>query len=147
SSTVQACGASFEQLRRSSDASQAKVNALYGFHREPSKNIIEFRSGDVASFWSSHTANEAYSASSHSFHNPQLHPERSFQEMSRSAGASMTFSKVHTSADSPVYRHEQPGAAFAQSDTISRDSLDTVISTRYFSIVLEESRPSFHVGR
>ncbi|MCL7197581.1 type VI secretion system baseplate subunit TssK, partial [Escherichia coli] len=43
--TVQACGALFEQLRRLLDALQAKVNALYGFHREPSKNIIEFRSG------------------------------------------------------------------------------------------------------
>ena len=31
------------------DTLQAKVDALYGMHREPSKNIIEFRSGDVAS--------------------------------------------------------------------------------------------------
>ncbi len=145
--TVQACGALFEQLRRLLDALQAKVNALYGFHREPSKNIIEFRSGDVASFWLLHTANEAYSALSHLFHNPQLHPERLFQEMLRLAGALMTFSKVDTLADLPVYRHEQPGAAFAQLDTILRDLLDTVISTRYFSIVLEELRPSFHVGR
>ncbi|MCH3803926.1 type VI secretion system baseplate subunit TssK, partial [Campylobacter jejuni] len=74
-------------------------------------------------------------------------PERLFQEMLRLAGALMTFSKVHTLADLPVYRHEQPGAAFAQLDTILRDLLDTVISTRYFSIVLEELRPSFHVGR
>ncbi|WP_186162029.1 type VI secretion system baseplate subunit TssK, partial [Burkholderia gladioli] len=34
-----------QRLRQLIDALQAKVNALYGFHREPSKNIIEFRSG------------------------------------------------------------------------------------------------------
>jgi type VI secretion system protein ImpJ len=131
--TVQACSALFEQLRRLLDALQAKVNALYGFHREPNKNIIEFRSGDVASFWLLHTCNEAYSALSHLFHNPQLHPERLFQEMLRLAGALMTFSKVHTLADLPAYQHDAPGAAFAQLDEILRDLLDTVISTRYFS--------------
>lgn len=136
-----------EQVRRLLDALQAKVNALYGFHREPSKNIIEFRSGDVASFWLLHTANEAYAALSHLFHHPHLHPERLFQELARLAGALMTFSKVHTLADLPVYRHDAPGPAFARMDEILRDLLDTVISTRYFSILLEEVRPSFHVGR
>ncbi|MFJ1302737.1 type VI secretion system baseplate subunit TssK [Pseudomonadota bacterium AL_CKDN230030165-1A_HGKHYDSX7] len=144
---VAASGALHEQLRRLLDALQAKVNALYGFHREPSKNIIEFRSGDVASFWLLHTANEAYAALSHLFHHPQLHPERLFQEMARLAGALMTFSKEHTLADLPVYRHDAPGPAFARLDEILRDLLETVISTRYFSIVLEEVRPSFHVGR
>jgi type VI secretion system protein ImpJ len=77
--SLTASGALHEQLRRLLDALQAKVNALYGFHREPSKNIIEFRSGDVASFWLLHTANEAYATLSHLFHHPQLHPERLFQ--------------------------------------------------------------------
>lgn len=145
--SVQASTALHEQLRRLLDALQAKVSALYGFHREPSKNIIEFRSGDVASFWLLHTANEAYAALSHLFHHPQLHPERLFQEMLRLAGALMTFSKEHTLADLPVYRHETPGMAFDQLTGILRDLLETVISTRYFSIVLDEVRPSFHLGR
>ncbi|AVJ26358.1 type VI secretion system baseplate subunit TssK [Achromobacter spanius] len=145
--SLTASGALHELLRRLLDALQAKVNALYGFHREPSKNIIEFRSGDVASFWLLHTANEAYATLSHLFHHPQLHPERLFQELARLAGALMTFSKVHTLADLPVYRHDAPGPAFARMDEILRDLLETVISTRYFSIVLEELRPSFHMGR
>ena len=37
--------------------------------------------------------------------------------------------------------------AFAKLDTIVRELLDTVISTRYFAIALEETRPSFHLGR
>lgn len=145
--SVQASTALHEQLRRLLDALQAKVSTLYGLHREPSKNIIEFRSGDVASFWLLHTANEAHAALSHLFHHPQLHPERLYQELLRLTGALMTFSKEYTLADLPVYRHDTPGIAFGQLDGILRDLLDTVISTRYFSIVLDEVRPSFHTGR
>jgi len=147
SMSIAASGVLHERLRRLLDALQAKVNALYGFHREPSKNIIEFRSGDVASFWLLHTANEAYAALSHLFRHPDLHPERLFQEMLRLAGALMTFSKEHTLADLPPYRHDAPSEAFDRLDTILRDLLDTVISTRYFSILLDEVRPSFHHGR
>lgn len=136
-----------QRLRRLLDALQAKVNALYGFHREPSRNIIEFRSGDIASFWLLHTANASFAALSHLYHHPETHPERLFQEMLRMAGALMTFSKAYTLADIPVYDHRDPGEAFAQLDTMVRELLDTVISTRYFAIALAESRPSFHLGR
>ncbi len=135
-----------ERLRRLLDGLQAKVNALYGFHREPSKNIIEFRSGDVASFWLLHTANEAYAALSHLWRHPQLHPERLYQEMLRLAGALMTFSKEYTLADLPAYQHDAPSEGFERLDHILRELLDTVISTRYFAIHLDEVRPSFHQG-
>jgi type VI secretion system protein ImpJ len=135
------------QLRRLLDTLQAKVNALYGFHREPTKNIIEFRSGDIASFWLLHTASTSFAALSHLFAHPQLHPERLFQEMLRLAGALMTFSKSHTLADLPTYKHANPGPAFATIEAILRDLLETVISTRYFAINLQETKPSFHIGR
>ena len=63
-------------LRRLLDVLQAKVSALYGLHREPSKHVIEFRSGDIASFWLLHTASSAFAALSHFHHHPALHPER-----------------------------------------------------------------------
>jgi len=59
----------------------------------------------------------------------------------------MTFSRTFTLADLPAYQHEAPGPAFAQLDHIVRELLDTVISTRSFSIALEEVKPSFHQGR
>jgi type VI secretion system protein ImpJ len=136
-----------QRLRQLIDALQAKVSALYGFHREPTKNIIEFRSGDIASFWLLHTANGAVASLVHLLQQPTLHPERLFQELLRLAGQLMTFSKRYSLAELPAYRHEDPGAGFAQLDTIVRDLLETVISTRYFAIGLEEVRPSFHVGR
>ncbi|WP_206951241.1 type VI secretion system baseplate subunit TssK [Trinickia acidisoli] len=136
-----------QRLRQLIDALQAKVSALYGFHREPTKNIIEFRSGDIASFWLLHTANGAVASLVHLLQQPTLHPERLFQELLRLAGQLMTFSKRHALADLPAYRHDDPGAGFALLDTIVRDLLETVISTRYFAIALDEVRPSFHVGR
>ena len=135
-----------QQLRRLLDMLQAKVNSLYGFHREPSKHIIEFRSGDVASFWLLHTANAAFASLSHLFRNPLLHPERLFQELLGLAGGLMTFTKTHTLADLPAYDHEAPGPAFAALDRMIRELLDTVISTRYFAIALTETRRSFHAG-
>jgi len=134
-------------LRRLLDVLQAKVDALYGTHREPSKHVIEFRSGDIASFWLLHTCSGAFASLSHLHHHPQLHPERLFERLLELAGALMTFSKSHGLADLPVYRHEAPGTPFAKLDHIVRDLLETVISTRSFAIAMNELRPSYYQGR
>lgn len=133
-------------VRRLQDALQAKVNALYGFHRQPSQHVIEFRSGDVASFWLLHTASSASASLSHLHHHPGLHPERLFQQLLELAGALMTFSKSFTLADLPIYRHDRPDGAFARIEEIIMGLLETVISTRYFSIALREAKPSYHSG-
>jgi type VI secretion system protein ImpJ len=145
--SLQSSPALTAMLRRLVEMLQAKVDALYGFHREPSKHVIEFRSGDVASFWLLHTASSACAGLSHYRHNPGLHPERLFERMLELAGSLMTFSKTYTLADLPQYRHEAPGPAFGKLDHIVRELLETVISTRYFAIALAEAKPSFHVGR
>jgi type VI secretion system protein ImpJ len=136
----------FQGLRRLLDALQAKVGALYGHHREPSRNVIEFRSGDMSSFWLLHTASSAYAALSHHLHHPGLHPERLFQELLDVAGGLMTFSKSWTLSDLPQYQHGDPGPTFAKLHDIIRELLDTVISAKYFGIALSEVRPSYHIG-
>ncbi|KAB2928847.1 MAG: type VI secretion system baseplate subunit TssK [Dechloromonas sp.] len=134
-------------LQRQIDALLAKVEALYGFHREPSKNIIEFRSGDIASFWLLHTASSACATLTHLLRNPESSPERLFQELLRLAGGLLTFSKGHTLNDLPAYDHAQPGPCFSRIDQILRELLETVISTRYFAIALSQPKPAFHSGR
>ncbi|MDB5745920.1 MAG: tssK [Massilia sp.] len=136
----------FQQLRRLLDALQAKVSALYGHHREPSRNVIEFRSGDMSSFWLLHTASSAYATLTHHFHHPSLHPERLYEQLLDVAGGLMTFSKSWTLADLPPYQHGDPGPAFLKLHTIIRELLDTVISSKYFAIALNEVRPSYHIG-
>lgn len=136
----------FLQLRRLIDALQAKVSALYGHHREPSKHVIEFRSGDMSSFWLLHTASSAFASLNHYFQHPSLHPERLYEALLSLAGALMTFSKGWTLADLPPYQHNDPGPGFATLHQIIRELLDTVISSRYFAIALREVKPSYHHG-
>ena len=135
------------QLRYLLEALQAKVNALYGHHREPSKNIIEYRSGDMSSFWLLHTASAGFASLSHYQHHPRLHPERLYEQLLGLAGALMTFSKNHTLADLDPYQHADPGPRFAKLYAIIRELLDTVISSKFFAIVLEQVRPSYFRGR
>lgn len=145
--SISAAPALFLQLRRLLDALQAKTQAMVGMHREPSQDLIEFRSGDIASFWLLHTANAGFAALSHLFHHPGLHPERLFQELLRLAGALMTFSRSVTLADLPAYAHAEPGPAFDKLFGMTRELLDTVISARHVSIRLNEIKPSYFLGR
>ena len=134
------------QLRRLIDALQAKVAALHGHHREPSKNVIEYRSGDMSTFWLLHTASSAFASLSHYFHHPALHPERLFLQLLGLAGALMTFSRNYVLADLPSYQHADPGPAFERLHLIIRELLDTVISSKYFAIALTETKPCYHHG-
>jgi type VI secretion system protein ImpJ len=144
--TIRSAPQLFLQLRRLLDALQAKVSALYGHHREPSRHVIEFRSGDMASFWLLHTASTACATLAHFYHHPSLHPERLYEQLLALAGSLMTFSKSWTLADLPPYRHDDPGPAFATVYQIIRELLDTVISSRYFAIALREVKPSYWHG-
>jgi type VI secretion system protein ImpJ len=134
------------QLARLMEKLLAKVNALYGHHREPSKNVVEIRGGDMSSFWLLHTASAGYASLSHYLSHRELHPERLFAELLTLAGALMTYSRSHKLEDLPVYAHQDPGPPFARLDEIIRNLLDTVISSKYFSIALKNERPSYHLG-
>ena len=134
------------QLRRLLDALHAKVGALIGHQREPSRNVIEFRSGDMSSFWLLHTASTACAMLGHAAHHAGIHPERLYEQLLGVAGGLMTFSKSWTLADLPPYQHGDPGPPFAKLHAIIRELLDTVISSKYFAIVLSETRPSYHHG-
>ena len=142
-----AAPALFLQLRRLLEALQAKAGILAGQQREPSRNVIEFRSGDMASFWLLHAASSAYAVLTHAASHPGLHPERLFEQLLGVAGALMTFSKDWTLSDLPVYEHADPGPGFAKLHQIVRDLLDTVISAKYFAVPLHEARPSYHHGQ
>jgi type VI secretion system protein ImpJ len=144
--TIRSAPLLIQLLRDLMNALQAKINALYGHHREPSKNVIEFRSGDIASFWLLHTASAGYASLSHYINNPQFPPERLFEQLLSLAGGLMTFSKNHTLNDLPAYQHLDTGGSFFKINSIIRELLNTVISTRHFAIALSEVRPSFHQG-
>ncbi len=59
----------------------------------------------------------------------------------------MSYSRIYQLEDLPCYKHQDPGPAFAKLDEIIRNLLDTVVSTKYFSIALNNDRPSYYVGK
>jgi type VI secretion system protein ImpJ len=134
------------QLARLMEKMLAKVNALYGHHREPSKNVVELRGGDVSSFWLLHTASTGYAALSHLYNQADLHPERLFEQLLHLAGGLMTYSRSYRLEELPAYQHDDPAPAFARMDYMIRDLLDTVISSKYFSIALSNDRPPYYLG-
>ncbi|MDE2420000.1 MAG: type VI secretion system baseplate subunit TssK [Gammaproteobacteria bacterium] len=133
-------------LRRLMGVMQAKITTLYGHHREPGQDVIEFRSGDIASFWLLHTLSSSYATLSHFVQNNGFHPERLHQELLRMAGGLMTFAKSYTLDDLPAYIHDAPMNGFILLDQIIRSLLDTVISSRFLAIPLRETRASYWLG-
>jgi type VI secretion system protein ImpJ len=125
---------------------EAKVQALRSSYREPSKNIIEYRAGDTASFWLLHTASTAVASLSHMAHHRGLHPERLFERMLELAGALMTFSKNFTLGDLPQYEHLDPAPSFEALDAIVRTLLETVVPTQHFVIPLVRVSELFYHG-
>ncbi|WP_332877883.1 type VI secretion system baseplate subunit TssK [Massilia sp. S19_KUP03_FR1] len=135
-----------QQLRVLQGALQARVAELLAHHREPNRNVIEFRSGDIASFWLLHTASAACATLSHHLHHPTLHPERLYEQLLGVAGALMTFSKQWVLADLPAYQHGDPGPCFATVHRIIHELLGTVISNQFVDIALEQVRPCYYQG-
>lgn len=144
--SIDAAPGLYHSLARLMEKLLAKVNALYGHLREPSKNVVEIRGGDVSAFWLLHTASMGYASLSHYLGHRDLHPERLFGELLTLAGGLMTYSRSYRLEDLPAYVHADPGPPFARLDGIIRDLLDTVISSRYFTIALNRERPSYYLG-
>jgi type VI secretion system protein ImpJ len=112
STRIDAAPALSQLLSQLLDALRARIDTLYDLHSEPTKNVIEFRSGDTASFWLLHTLNSAYAGLRHLFKHAGLHPERLFEQLLMLAGALLTFSKDWNLSDLPVYEHSNPGPGF-----------------------------------
>ncbi len=128
---------------------QAKIESLYARHRQPSKDVIEVRSGDLASFWMLNTISTAAASLSHCARYRQHHPEILFDKLSALAGGLMTFSAKYMLADLPTYQHEDPAPGFVELDTVIRNLADVILPAKYFTIPLIHNvdRPSYHHGK
>lgn len=132
--------------RRLLDILLAKSQALTATHRERRRSIAEHSSADISSFWLLHTVNRTFPLLNHYLRtNPR--PETLYSLLAQLCGELMTFSTTAMLADIPAYTHLDLAAVFERLDTMIRELLDTVISSRYTIIPLANSRPSFFIGR
>ena len=132
--------------RRLLDILLIKSQALAASHRERVKSVVEYGTSDIASFWLLHTVNRNFPLLNH-FAAMPTHPEALYELMAQLCGELMTFSSELTLADIPAYKHENLTTVFDRLDTLIRELLETVVSSRYALIPLDNTKPSFFVGR
>ena len=147
STTVSAIPELSQNLRRLLDILLVKSQALAGAHRERAKNVMEYGTTDIASFWLLHTVNRNFARINHLVKCEPLHPEELYKALAEFCGELQTFSSVYTLADIPAYRHDALHDSLLVLDIQIRELLDTVISARYAVIPLISPKPSFHIGR
>ena len=143
---IEACESLIGNLKRTLNVIKAKIKTIQTNNRENEQKLIEFRSGDIVSFWLVNALNTAHATLSHLLLNPQIHPERLFFELLRLTGSLLTFSTAYEVDHLPKYKHHNLQESFTQLDGILRELLDTIISSRYINIGLKEIRPSYWVG-
>lgn len=133
-------------IRRLLDILFVKSEALAARHRERVKSVVEYGTSDIASFWLLHTVNRSFPLLNHFALTP-THPEALYTALAQLCGELMTFSSERTLGEIPHYVHEDLTEVFARIDALIRELLETVVSDRYAQIPLDNTKPSFHVGR
>jgi type VI secretion system protein ImpJ len=134
-------------LRRLIDMLFVKSQALAGRHRERAKNIAEYSTSDIASFWLLHTVNRNFPKLNHLLKTPLVHPEQFYLALAELNGELLTFSSNASLREIPAYRHDDLFTVFTQLEKSIHTLLDTVISSRYQVIPLTSARPSIYVGQ
>lgn len=134
-------------VRRLTGALMAKHDAIGMRRRERADQVAEFGSGDISLFWLLHTVNRVYPQLAHLLAHPQLPPERLYRVIADLAGSLMTFSMQYRLTDIPDYDHKAPAISLYRLDEMVRELLDTVIPDKYIPIALEQTKPSYYLGR
>ena len=134
-------------LRRLLDILVIKSQALTASHRERVKSVVEYGTSDIASFWLLHTVNRSFPLLNHLLQFPQTHPEELYKNLAQLSGELITFSSTLSLSDIPSYKHDGLTEVFQRFDSLIRQLLETVISSKYAVIPLVNTRPSFFVGR
>lgn len=115
----------------------AKIEALYGMHRMSNKSTFEVHSGDISSYWLLNTVSTACASLLQCSRSKSQHPLELFEKLSTLTGGLMTFSRTYAIKDLPAYNHLDPAPGFRALDQMIRELVDIVISSRFFTIPLE----------
>lgn len=134
-------------VRRLIDMLFVKSQMLASRHRERSKNIAEYSTSDISSFWLLHTVNRSFPVLTHLLKAPLTHPEQLYIALAELNGELLTFSSAHSLREIANYDHDDLGGTFLKLEHAIHDLLDTVISSRYVVIPLSNIRPSMYVGQ
>lgn len=135
-----------DQLEQLLSQLRIRLQRLMAMRRESNERMADFAVADVSLFWLLNALNNAEPVLSHFVHHPQVHPERLYQVLAGLAGSLLTFSLEHTTADIPVYRHEQLTAVFPPLFDLLGVLLEASLPSRVVAIEMDkdERRKRWH---
>lgn len=113
-----------------------KIEAIYGRHRQTSKDVFEIQGGDFMSFLLLGAITTWGSSLAHSLEERFHHPEFVFDKLRLLAGNLLMFSRRYTIGTFPRYEHENCAPSFLALDAIIRDLIEVTLSCRYHAIPL-----------
>lgn len=122
-----------------------KIEAIYGRHRQTSKDVFEIQSGDITSYLMLNTITTASASLAHSLRYRLHHPEFVFDKLSTLAGGLLAFSRRYAVATFPAYEHDDAALGFSKLDAIIRDLLEITLSNKYHVIPLVKDAE--HIAR
>jgi type VI secretion system protein ImpJ len=122
-------------LRRQIEVLAAKAGALSQPRRERGRDLADFTTSEVSSYWLLHTINSNLPELKHIWGVRKGHPEPLFVEMLRLAGALSTFA-LEPSREFPAYDHDNLGFCFSELDGRIRDLLEIVVKSKCVPVPL-----------
>ncbi|WP_323869248.1 type VI secretion system baseplate subunit TssK [Xenorhabdus szentirmaii] len=115
---------------------QAKRRRLMGMRRESNQRMADFAVADVSLFWLLNALNTHVTVLSELLTRPARHPEQVYFELTKLAGALLTFSLDHDVEDIPPYDHHQPETVFPPLFALISDLLEASLPSRMVAIDL-----------
>jgi type VI secretion system protein ImpJ len=122
-------------LRRQIEVLAAKAGALSLPRRERGRDLADFTTSEVSSYWLLHTINSNLPELKHIWSVRKGHPEPLFVEMLRLAGALSTFA-LEPAREFPAYDHDNLGVCFTELDGRIRDLLEIVVKSKCVPVPL-----------
>ncbi len=132
-------------IRRLLEVLEEKSAALAG-GRQDGRLARDYSPREIANFWLLHAVNSGISPLRHLWLSKRSHPEESFLELSRLAGALCTFAFDSHPRSLPLYDHERLSECFEALDRHIRQHLETILPTNCLSIPLQPVGTYFYEG-
>jgi type VI secretion system protein ImpJ len=122
--------------RRQVEILTAKSLSLAVPRREKGREVADFTTSEVASFWLLHTVNSFLPELKHIWKVRRGHPDVLYRAMLRLAGGLSTFSLDSHLSEFPDYDHDNLSVCFRALDVKIRGLLETVLPSKFVAIPL-----------
>ena len=132
-------------LHRMIEMMESKSSTLMA-ERSPIGNAADLGADEIVNFWLSHAIQSSVAPLRHHLHTRAAHPEETYRELLRFAGALCTFSLEARPETLPSYDHDNLTETFGALERHIREHFDVVLPRRALRVALEPIGDFCHIG-